>query len=222
VSSPAASNASWSELNTLYKENATASYQAIQNAYANVALLSPPNSPNFIFLGSAPDYIYNPLLTVEERNATLPHSSVPYALLELAEEALHCQQLNKEDGSPLLTLQYPPFEAFVPDEEIPVEELPPPQVFAPVAVIPSPAPESPVLRRGPTPTIFRFVKPTILLPHQPFNESPVIPAYNEADFYPHLFGVPPCTTDTHYHPHQYTVSFQNHENIWTPQEEFTN
>jgi hypothetical protein len=28
--------------------------------------------------------------------------------------------------------------------------------------------------------------------------------------------------DTHYHPHQYTVSFQNGENIWTPQEEFTN
>ena len=88
MSSPAASNASWSELNALYEENAAASYQVIQQAYANIALLSLPNSPNFIFLGTALDYIYNPLLTAEEHNATPPHSPVPYALLELAEEAL--------------------------------------------------------------------------------------------------------------------------------------
>ena len=42
------------------------------------------------------------------------------------------------------------------------------------------------------------------------------------DLYPHLFSTLPCTTDTHYHPHQYTISFQNSENVWTPQEEFTN
>jgi hypothetical protein len=91
VSSPAASNTSWSKLNALYEENAATSYQVIQNAYADVALLSPPNSPDFIFLGTTPDYIYNPLLTVEECNATLPHSPVPYTLLKLAEEALHRQ-----------------------------------------------------------------------------------------------------------------------------------
>jgi len=207
VSSPAASNASWSELNTLYEENAAASYQAIQQAYTDVALLSLPNSPDFIFPGTALDYIYNPLLTAEERNATPPYSPVPYALLELADEALHRQHLNKEDGSPLPSLQYPPLEAFVPDEEIPVEELLPPQVFAPVAVVPSPVPESPVLHRGPTPAIFPIVKPTILRLHQHFDESPVIPAYNEADLYPHLFSALPCTTDTRYHPHQYTVSY---------------
>jgi hypothetical protein len=104
VSSPAASTTSWSELNALYEENATASYQAIQDAYADVALLTPPHSPDFIFLGSAPDYIYNPLLTEEECNATLPYSPVPYALLELAEEALRCQHLDEEDGSPLPSL----------------------------------------------------------------------------------------------------------------------
>jgi hypothetical protein len=221
VSSPTASNASWSELNALYEENAATSYQAIQNAYTDVALLSLPNSPNFIFPDTTPDYIYNPLLTVEERNATLPHSPVPYALLELAEEALHHQQLNEKDGSPLPSLQYPPLKAFILDEEIPVEELPPPQVFTPVTVIPSPAPESPILHQGPTPTVLYVVKPAILLPHQPFNESPVIPAYNEADLYPHLFSAPPCTADTCCHPHQYTISFQNGENVWTPQEEFT-
>jgi hypothetical protein len=221
VSSPA-STASWSKLNAFYEANAATSLQAIQDAYADVALLTPPHSPNFIFLGTAPDYIYNPLLTAEERNATLPYSPVPYALLELAEEALRRRQLNKEDGSPLLTLQYPPLEAFVPDEEIPVEELPPPQVFAPVATIPSPVPESPVLHQGPAPAVFSVVEPTVLLPHQQFDESPVIPAYNEADLYLHLFSAPSCTVDTRYHPHQYTVSFQNGENVWTPQEEFVN
>jgi hypothetical protein len=222
VSSPTASTASWSELNALYEENATASYQAIQQAYTDVALLSPPNSPNFIFPGTAPDYIYNPFLTVEERNATPPHSPILYALLELAEEALRHQRLDKEDGSPLPTLQYPPLKAFVPDEEIPTEELPPPQVFAPVAIIPSPAPESPVLHRGPTPTVFPIVEPTVLCPHLFFDKSPVIPTNNEADLYPHLFSAPPCTADTRYHPHQYTISFQNGENVWTLQEEFTN
>ena len=222
MSSPAASTTSWSELNTLYKENTAASYQAIQQAYANVALLSPPNSPDFIFPDTTLDYIYNSLLTVKEHNATLPHSPVPYALLELAKEALHRQRLDEKDGSPLPSLQYPLLEAIILDEEIPVEELPPPQVFAPVAVVPSPAPESPVLYRGPTPAIFPIVEPTILCPHQAFDESPVIPTYNEADLYPHLFSALPCTVDTHYHPHQYTVSFQNGENVWTLQEEFVN
>jgi hypothetical protein len=222
VSSPAASTASWSELNTFYEANAAASLQAIHNAYADAALLTPPHSPDFIFLGTAPDYIYNPLLIAEERNATPPYSPVPYALLELAEEALRWQQLNEEDRSPLPTLQYPPLEAFVPDKEIPVKELLPPQVFTPIAVIPSPVPESPILHQGPTPAIFPIVEPAVLLPHQHFDESPIIPAYNEADLYPHLFSAPPCTADTRSHPHQYTVSFQNGENVWTPQEEFTN
>jgi hypothetical protein len=222
VSSPAASNASWSKLNALYEENAATSYQAIQNAYANVTLLSPPNSPNFLFPRAAPNYIYNPLLTIEECNATPSFSPIPYTLLELAKEALHCQQLEEEDRSPLPSLQYPPLEAFVPDKEIPVEKLPPPQVFAQVTTIPSPAPESPVLHRGPTPAVLPTVEPAVLWPHQLVDESPVIPAYNEADYYPHLFAALPCTADTCYHPHQYTVSFQNGENVWTPQEEFTN
>jgi len=88
VSFSAASNTSWSKLNALYKENAATSYQVIQNAYANVALLSLPNSSDLIFLGSAPDYIYNPLLTVKECNTTLPHSPIPYTLFELAKVSL--------------------------------------------------------------------------------------------------------------------------------------
>jgi hypothetical protein len=201
VSSPAASNASWPELNALYEENIATSNQVIQDAYTHVTLLSLPNSPDFIFLGLAPDYIYNPLLTAEERNATPPHSPIPYTLFELAKEALHRQCLDEEDRFPLPTLQYPSLEAFVPDEEIPAEELPPPQVFAPVAVVSSPAPESPVLCRGPTPAVLCKVEPAILLPHRLFDESSLIPAYSEADLYPHLFSTPPCTADTHYHPH---------------------
>jgi hypothetical protein len=219
VSSPAVSTASWSELNAIYEENAAASAQAVQDAYAHVALLSPPNSPDFIFPRAAPNYIYNPLLTDEELNST-PPPSINYALLELAEEALRRQQLEEEDGSPLPSLQYPPLEAFVPDEEIPVEELPPPQVVAPVATVPSPAPESPVLHAAPA--VLPVVEPPVLRLHSPADESPVIPAYNEADLYPNLFAPPPCTAETRYHPHQYTVAFQNGEHVWTPQEEFTN
>jgi hypothetical protein len=191
VSSPTASTASWSELNAFYEVNAAASLQAVQDAYADVALLTLPHSPDFIFLGTTLDYIYNPLLTAEECNATLPYSPVPYALLKLAKEALRRQQLHEEDGSPLPTLQYPPLEAFIPDEEISVEELPPPQVFAPIAVVPSPVPESPVLHQGPAPAVFPIVEPAILLPHQCFDKSPIIPAHNEADLYPHLFSAPP-------------------------------
>jgi hypothetical protein len=190
VSSPAASNASWSELNALYEENVAASYQAIQNAYADVALLSPPNSPDFLFPRATPDYIYNPLLIVEERNATPPFSPIPYALLELAEEALCCQQLEEEDGSPLPSLQYPPLEAFILDEEIPVEELPPPQVITPVAVVPSPAPESPVLHGGPTSAILPTVEPTVLQPHQLVDKSPVIPPITR--WTTTLTSSPPC------------------------------
>jgi hypothetical protein len=202
VSSPAASTASWSEHNAIYEANTTASLQAVHNAYANVALLTLPHSPNFIFPGTTLDYIYNPLLTAEERNATPPYSPVPYALLKLAEEALRQQQLDEEDGSPLPTLQYPLLEAFIPDEEISVEELLPPQVFAPVAVIPSPVPESPVLHQGPAPTVFPVVKPAVLLPYQHFDKSPAIHAYNEADLYTHTFLAPhpapqtPATTPT--------------------------
>ena len=177
MSSSAASTTSWSELNALYKENAATSYQAIQQAYADITILSPPNSPNFIFPRATPNYIYNPLLTEEERNASPPYSPVPYALLELAEEALHHQQLNEENRLPLPSLQYPMLEAFILDEEIPVEGLLPPQVVAPVAIVPSPAPESPVLRRGPTPTILPIVEPAVLWPHQLIDESPVIPTY---------------------------------------------
>jgi hypothetical protein len=159
VSSPTPSNTSWSELNAIYKENATTSSQAIQDAYAHVALLSPPNSPDFIFPRAAPNYIYNPLLTDEELNST-PPPSINYALLELAEEALHCQQLEEEDGSPLPSLQYPLLKAFISDEEIPVEELLPPQVFASVAVVPSLAPESLVIHAAPA--VLPIIEPPIL------------------------------------------------------------
>jgi hypothetical protein len=179
----------------------------IQQAYANIAIPSLPNSPDFIFPYAAPNYIYNPLLTEEEHNVSLPYSPVPYALLKLAKEALHHHQIEEEDGLPLPFLQYPLLEAFIPDEEIPIKELPPPQVVAPVTVVPSPAPKSPVLHRGPTSTIFPIIEPTILHPHQQFDGSPVIPTYNKADLYPNLFSIPLCTMDTRCHPHQYTISF---------------
>jgi hypothetical protein len=137
VSFPATSVTSWSKLNALYKENAAASYQAIQDAQAYITLLSPPNSPNFIFPETASDYVYNPLLTIKKHNAT-PPPIINYTLLKLAEEALHHQQI--KDGSSLLTLLYPD-NALVTDKDILDEELPPPQVFTPVTTILSSAPE---------------------------------------------------------------------------------
>ena len=112
MSSPA-SNASWSELNAFYEANAAASLQAVNDAYVDVALLTLPHSPNFIFPGTAPDYIYNPYLTAEERNATPPYSPVPYALLELAEEALRRQQLDEEDGSVTAWLPRPGIRTYI-------------------------------------------------------------------------------------------------------------
>ena len=74
----------------------------IQNTYAHVALLSSPNSSDFIFPGTAPNYIYNPLLTVKECNATLLHSLITYALLKLAKKALYINSSTKKTGPPSL------------------------------------------------------------------------------------------------------------------------
>jgi len=46
-----------------------------------------------------------------------------------------------------------------------VAEVLTPQVFAPVAVIPSLASESPVLNKGPTPAILCIVESPVLLLH---------------------------------------------------------
>jgi len=201
VSSPAASNASWSELNALYEENAATSYQAIQDAYAHVTLLSLPNSPDFIFLGTAPDYIYNPLLTVKECNATPPHSPVPYTLLELAKEALCHQQLNEEDRSPLPTLQYPPLEAFVPDEEIPVEELPPLRSSPQSPSFPPQPQKAPSFTENPPLPYSTLLNPLSYLHTDYLTHRPLTPPMTKQTFTP-TFSVPclapwtPATTPT--------------------------
>ena len=119
MSSPATSTFSWSPLNKVYQANIEASSTAIQLAYVDIALLSPPNSPDYIFPSHANiDYIYNPLVNFS-KETDQPNSLFPHALLELAAEAIYCQQLKEKPRSPKFTLQYPPLEDFVIDEDIP-------------------------------------------------------------------------------------------------------
>jgi len=83
-------------------------------------------------------------------------------------------------------------------EEIPTAALPPPVVEAPVATVPSPAPES----------------------HQPSPGVPLLPEVSVEDLFPNLFHAPACTFVADRHPHQYTVVYNRGEKFWVPQEEF--
>jgi len=83
-------------------------------------------------------------------------------------------------------------------EDIPAAPLPPPVVEAPIATVPSPAPES----RQPTPGV------TLL------SEVPL------ADLFPNLFHAPACTYTVDRHPHQYQVVYDRGEKFWVPAEEF--
>ena len=80
-----------------------------------------------------------------------------------------------------------------------VKNLLPPVVEAPVAVVLSPAPPTPVLQKLPL---------------------SVVPLYAEHKLFPHLWAAPPCTLANNIHPYQYTIIYECREKIWCPQEEF--
>jgi len=83
-------------------------------------------------------------------------------------------------------------------EDIPLENIPPPIVAAPVAALASPAPPSP------TPLPAPVFYPTV-------NVGP----------FEYLFAAPPCLS-ANGHPHQYTVHYEQGRHIWFSSEELIN
>jgi len=80
-------------------------------------------------------------------------------------------------------------------EDIPLENIPPPVIEAPVATVAAPVPLSPIV-----PTLPEF-HPTIDV--GPFD---------------YLFAAPPCLL-AHSHPHQYTVHYKAGRHVWFSSEE---
>jgi len=83
-------------------------------------------------------------------------------------------------------------------EDIPLENIPPPVLTAPVAALASPAPPSP----APLP-------------------APVFYPTVDVGPFEYLFAAPPCLT-TDGHPHQYTVHYEQGRHIWFSSEELIN
>jgi len=83
-------------------------------------------------------------------------------------------------------------------EDIPLENIPPPILTAPVAALASPTPPSPAPL--PAPVFY----PTVDI--GPFE---------------YLFAAPPCLT-TDGHPHQYTIHYEQGRHVWFSSEEFVN
>ena len=159
VASPALSTASWSQLDNTYQLNVAAANQVIQDF-----LNSPHNTWNY------PSPLDSPRPARE-------HYSVPPALplvavdrIDTPPNFLHVLANVAAQQAYILSpqLQYPPaneaqdayvhlqFEEVVdriPLADIPVENLPPAVVEAPVAVVPSPAPPTPVLHELPLPVV---------------------------------------------------------------------
>ena len=205
VASPALSTASWSQLDNTYQLNVAAANQVIQDF-----LNSPHNTWNY------PSPLDSPR-PARERYSVPPASPlVAVDRIDTPPSFLHVLADVAAQQAYILSpqLQYPPaneaqdayvhlqFEEVVdrvPLADIPVENLPPAVVEAPVAIVPLPAPPTPVLQELPL---------------------PVVPLYAEHELFPHLWAAPPCSLADDVHPHQYTVVYERGEKIWCPQEEF--
>ena len=83
-------------------------------------------------------------------------------------------------------------------EDIPIENIPPPIVEAPVATVASPAPLSPIIQHRPV------FYPTVDI--GPFD---------------YLFAAPPCLP-ANGHPHQYMVHYEQDRHVWFSSEELIN
>ena len=205
VASPTLSTASWSQLDNVYQLNVTAANQVIQDF-----LNSPHNTWNY------PSPLNSPR-PARERYSIPPVSPiVAVDCIDTPPNFLHVLADVATQQAYILSpqLQYPPaneaqdayvhlqFEEVVdriPLVDIPVKNLLLAVIEAPVAVVPSPAPPTPVLQELPL---------------------PVVPLYAEHKLFPHLWAAPPCTLTHDVHPHQYTVVYECREKIWCPQEEF--
>jgi hypothetical protein len=236
VSSPT----SWSPaLNAAYQHNLEESFLAVQAALATVAIPSPPNSPDFnLFPTVLSPPIRHPFETLLDAAALAAEYD------EFIEDQLHRLATDPERQSAFLAaapdspqLQYPADQDVAalspvrynwsPLEDIPVEDLPPPVLFAPVATVTLPRPESPIdygtsLPRPVTPIKEEPISPTLAATAvQPTPAADFL----QVDFQllPHLFVEPPCVVENQTrHPHQYTVVYENDRQVWCPQAEYLN
>ena len=131
-----AQSISWSEIDLHYQQNVVAAAQAVQDEQGLTAFITPPLSPRYSPIPYSPrNYPH------EWRPASPVYDPVPFnTFVDLAISELQDLVVGE--------LQYPsespvPSHASLCDEEdIPVENIPPPVAAAPVATVPSPAPPS--------------------------------------------------------------------------------
>ena len=205
VASPALSTASWSQLDNVYQLNVAAANQVIEDF-----LNSPHNTWNYPSPLNSPRPARerysvppaSPLITVD-RIDTPPNFLHVLADVTAQQAYILSPQLQyppaNETQDVYIHLQFEEVVDRVPLADIPVENLPPAVLEAPVAIVPLPAPPTPILQELPL---------------------PVVPLYAEHELFPHLWAAPPCSLADDIYPHQYTVVYERSEKIWCPQEEF--
>ena len=201
ITSPALSVASWSNLDNVYQLNVATANQVIEDF-----LNSPHNTWNYPSPHNSP-------CPARERYSVPPVSPIiAIDRIDTPPNFLHVLADVAAQQAYILSpqLQYPPaveaqdayihlqFEEVINRVllvDIPVKNLPPPVVEAPVTTVLSPAPPTPVLQELPL---------------------PVIPLYAKHELFPHLWATPPCTLANDVHPHQYAVVYKRSEKIWCP------
>ena len=215
VASPALSVASWSAIDDIYQINITAANQVIEDF-----LNSPHNTWNYPSPNTSPDVhpccsptpsiLFSPVPIVAPSFVFPDPSITPpnflNVLAELAEQELctpdvevKLEPLNSpvlewpaKDQDKYAHRQFEDPIVCVPLADIPVENLPPPIVEAPVHTVPSP-------------------RPTLVVP---------CPLADQVKYFPQLFTAPPCTAATDHHPHQYTIVYNRSKKVWVSQDEY--
>jgi len=220
--------ASWSALDNVYQQNvadATAAIlEVLQSPHNTWNYPSPldvaarifqpivPESPQ-LWYSPSPAPVWSTLDNVPNSPAYIvtsaPVSPAPANSLDTLAHVTFYEPKYREDKKENL-LPVPTQDSFVHQhlghdlrehvvlEDIPAAPLPSPIVEAPIATVPSPAPES----CQPTPGVSLL------------SEVPV------ADLFPNLFHAPACTYAIDRHPHQYQVVYDRSEKFWVPSEEF--
>ena len=215
IASPTLSVASWSTIDDVYQVNIIAAQQVIEDF-----LNSPHNTWNYPSPNTSPDVhprcsptpsiLFSPIPIVAP-SFVFPDPSVTppnflNVLAELAEQELRAPDIEvklepldspvlewpTEDQDEYAHGQFEDPVVCVPLADIPVKNLPPPIVEAPVHTIPSP-------------------RPTLVVPR---------PLANQVEYFPQLFTALPCTTATDHHLHQYTVVYDHGKKVWVAQDEY--
>ena len=215
VASPALSVTSWSAIDDIYQVNIIAAQQVIKDF-----LNSPHNTWNYPSPNTSPDTHPRHSLTLSILFSPVPINALSFVfpnpsvtlpnflniLAELTEQELRAPDVEvklEPLDSPILEwpaeeqdkyahgqFEDPIVRVYLAD--IPVKNLPPPVVEAPVQTVPSP-------------------RPTLVVPR---------PLADQVEYFPQLFAAPPCTTTTDHHLHQYTVIYDHGEKVWVSQNEY--